>query len=327
MRLKLELTVGEMRFALGLAIQHWTAKVKGAEGLCPVRNVTIALLLRYLDKHPEHCPVLDAPDMREVQKVTGLSNQELSLALGCHSTAAVRWLNGTTKPSQPVARLAHHIMHEANRGRLSYWLSLVQQEAELRGLGDIMERDTWSTDNPVQVDTASGASMNLNKTPVLGFHLGAILTDLNLTVEEVRQALGVTMPIWGKAVNKQPREAVSPPIAILFRYLKDNPERWPIEEPPTVDELMEMTGLGVYEIGIALGKQMVSGRRWKNEQSAYSPAVARLAVHLRREAEAGRFEEWVDMVNLEARVRGIDDIWKTRTWNKKKSSNPEKDAA
>ena len=313
MRYKLNLTVGEMRFALGLAIQHWTAKVRDEENV-PIRNVTIALILRYLDKHPENCPILPAPDMKKIHGKTGWSNQAFSLALGCHSTAAVRWLAGDTNPSQPVNRLARHLEYEADRDNLAYWTGLVLQEAKVRGLGNIFEgHDTWT---PSEDDRESGG-FDWESRPVIGDDLEMLRQKLGLSVEEMRYTLGMTMPMWGKSINKQGRKPVSPTVALLCRYLSDNPERCPIDKAPSVDELMELTGLGVYQIGIVLGKQMVSGRRWENSQSRFSPAVTRLAVHLAREARDGNFQEWIRMVEMEARLRGIDDIWKAKSWTTK----------
>lgn len=145
LREKLALSVTDLCWLFGLSMPNW-GKIKKA-GADPVKDPAVALLARYLDAHPEACPIPRSPEPGEVaERLPELSRKTLGIALGREASAGYRWVvqGGRTSPilNRLLLILSMHLDENGSRGWQD-WQTLVSTEAGARGINNIWRSGSW----------------------------------------------------------------------------------------------------------------------------------------------------------------------------------------
>ena len=143
-RQNLGLIVAEACSLFGLSMTRWMQQVRqGAE--LPIKDPSMASLVRFYDAHPEMCPIQKPPHPQEMydmlKSIRGtLSNAEFAAAFGAESTAAYRWLKQNATPSPYAARLMTGLKRlllsvpDWQRGEtLNNWMAVIEAEGIARG--------------------------------------------------------------------------------------------------------------------------------------------------------------------------------------------------
>jgi hypothetical protein len=142
---QLTLSTNDIRWVLGLSSNRWCSLTHPDNMHHPVKNISLALLARFYSQNPDCCPVNQAPSADELRMIAQVNLKTLAVLLGKEPVSAHRWIKQGGKMSPPVARLARHLADLSSNGNMEYWYELLNQEANSRGLGDVMEAGSWSS--------------------------------------------------------------------------------------------------------------------------------------------------------------------------------------
>lgn len=141
----------------GLPITKWMNIVR-KEPDKPISDPTLALLIRFLDQHPELNLIPKFPEASEmfemVKGIQDVDQKRFSLMFGSESSAAYRWLREDAPRMSPsVGRLMYYVrmalLAAAPSKRadlLEQWRRTVLQEGRARGVEDVFKACTWTTD-------------------------------------------------------------------------------------------------------------------------------------------------------------------------------------
>lgn len=146
----------------GLSITRWMQIVRQAADL-PVKDPTLALLVRFLDQNPELSLIPKFPRAAEmyemVNSVQETDQKRFSVLFGSESSATYRWLKAGSRQSPAVNRLMHYMKSallarqpEKRADLLEKWRKTVAKEAQARGVPDVFKSGHW---NPKGVEEAS----------------------------------------------------------------------------------------------------------------------------------------------------------------------------
>jgi hypothetical protein len=143
-RQHLGLLVGEACYLFSLSMTRWMHIVRQEPEL-PVKDSSLALLVRLYDQHPELCPIPKSPVPEELFELLSgvrgdLGQREFGALLGAEGTAAYRWLKRGSPPSPYVERLMtglKRLMLSVPEHRrpeiLEEWVRCVSAEGLARG--------------------------------------------------------------------------------------------------------------------------------------------------------------------------------------------------
>ncbi len=157
----------------------------------------------------------------------------------------------------------------------------------------------------------------LGDKPIIGADLDAIRSAMGLPVDDAKYLFGISGNRWN--LYKRHRKYMSvplakPALALLVRYLNKNPDKSIIPTYPTATELHTLVGGHMKTLSVLMGMEGAAGYRWIKRSKHMSPSVRRLSYFLKLELQAGRFDEWREMVETEARARGVTDIFQSGAW-------------
>lgn len=168
----LGLSAGDTCYLLGLSITKWTSLVRTFPDE-PLKDPTLALLVRFLDKYPEMSimPVYPtATEMYEMFKslVPSMDQRRFSVLFGAERAACSRWLRtGGSRISPDLARLMLYLRNqllalpEEDRAQAIHeWADVVDLEGKARGVSNVFKVGRWTTfsqahaanDDPVEPD-------------------------------------------------------------------------------------------------------------------------------------------------------------------------------
>ncbi|WP_404666939.1 hypothetical protein [Roseateles asaccharophilus] len=137
-----------------MSITKWMHVVRQAAD-APVKDPTLALLVRFLDQHPDMSVIPKFPEAQEmfdtVNKITDVDQKRFSVLFGSESSATYRWLKPSgSRVSPAVGRLMYYLKMAlmakppADRGvMLEDWRETVRLEAQARGVDDIFKQGSW----------------------------------------------------------------------------------------------------------------------------------------------------------------------------------------
>lgn len=149
------LLTNDIIWVLNMSITRWMQIVRQAPDE-PVKDPTLALLVRFLSQHPELAVVPRQPSAAEVfalmNEVTEVEPKRFATYFGAETSAAYRWMKPDARPSSTALRLMHFmktalLMQDA-AGRtqmLENWRKTVDQEARSRGVPDVFKSGRWTT--------------------------------------------------------------------------------------------------------------------------------------------------------------------------------------
>lgn len=138
----------------GLSITRWMQIVRQAAEL-PVKDPTLALLVRFLDQHPELSVIPKFPSVAEmydmVKGIQDTDQKRFSIMFGSEASATYRWLKAGSRQSPAVNRLMHYLKSallsrqpEKRAELLEGWRETVSKEAMARGVPDVFKSGQWN---------------------------------------------------------------------------------------------------------------------------------------------------------------------------------------
>jgi hypothetical protein len=153
----------------GLSITKWGALIN-AEPEKPISDLSLALLVRFLDNHPDLAIGPKYPGVAEmfelINTITPTDQKTFSVLFGSDATAAYRWLKKGSKKTPAVERLMFHLKNhllskpkkpaQIRQAALAEWQQTVALEAKLRGSEDIFRTGKWFSKNGREGDEESG---------------------------------------------------------------------------------------------------------------------------------------------------------------------------
>jgi len=163
LRLKLGLDVAHFCHLMNLAVPQW-AELKKKFNDLPINDASLAIYARLLDRHPEFNPVppKSSPQraLEALQAMMGEDNvsyKKYALMLGREMSGGYRWVvQGKEMP--PILHRFNRLlleeiyplhasgdpkqMQQAQK-LLKEWLSVIEDEAAVRGISDIWEKGGW----------------------------------------------------------------------------------------------------------------------------------------------------------------------------------------
>lgn len=140
----------------GLSPNKWTTLVRQQPNE-PIPDPTLALLVRFLDQHPELSIIPRWPSPRETYDCLNVTQKltqgEFSLLLGFERSAAPRWFNPRgARQSATLSRLMLCLRttilskRPEDRGQvMDDWRASVTTEAKVRGVDNLFEAGRWPT--------------------------------------------------------------------------------------------------------------------------------------------------------------------------------------
>lgn len=149
------LLTNDIIWVLSMSITRWMQVVRQAPDE-PVKDPTLALLVRFLAEHPELAVVPKQPSAAEMftlmNEVADVEPKRFATYFGAESSAAYRWMRPDARPSSTVTRLMHFLktalLMQDTAGRsqlLEDWRKTVEQEARNRGVSDVFKTGRWTT--------------------------------------------------------------------------------------------------------------------------------------------------------------------------------------
>ena len=171
-----------------------------------------------------------------------------------------------------------------------------------------------------------------NTRPVLGKDLDTVRQQHGLLTSDACWLFGLSMTRWMQIVRQGPELPVKDPtLALLVRFLDENPESLFLPKFPTVEEvysLVESTqadkkGLP-QRFSVFLGSEASATNRWRRGAGTrQSPAVLRLMLCLKSamlarqpESRAELIDNWRKTVDAEGVARDVDDVFREGKWNR-----------
>lgn len=149
------LLTNDIIWVLSMSITRWMQIVRQAPDE-PVKDPTLALLVRFLAQHPELAVVPKQPSASDLfalmNEVADVEPKRFATYFGAETSAAYRWMKPDARPSSTALRLMHFmkiaLLMQDTAGRtqmLEDWRKTVDQEAKARGVDDIFKSGRWST--------------------------------------------------------------------------------------------------------------------------------------------------------------------------------------
>lgn len=156
LREKLGIAVVDACWLFGMSVPKWT-RITSKFGTEPVADAGLALLVRFLDKHPDAFPIPRAPSpdevFKDINKIRETDMKELGLMLGREASSGYRWLKTRGHTSAVLNRLLYLFREMLYSGRsnkdrivgIDEWREMVAVEAQARGVIDIWRTGQWTT--------------------------------------------------------------------------------------------------------------------------------------------------------------------------------------
>ena len=301
-----------------------------AKSLQPIDRASICILTRFGFTFPDRIQRTFYPDAKTLfkklqDKAPESSYNDLARLLGREISAGHRWLTQGNSFDGTTRRLALHLNDFLNEDRLSDWQKLVHKEVKLRNAVGAKSLALPNPDKPLSMSKISRNSIN-RRLLVVG-DIDVIRNSCDLETQESLYHLGVSQRKWNDLRKMHPRMPIrDPSLSILLRLYFNHPEDLDAVRLPNVlidDVFKELNNpdnnvsrsLHPDEVALLLGFTPACVQRWRLDTSVhnkvvnYSPLQRRLIAHFHQEIKAGRFNDWYRVVMVEAKTRGIDNLW------------------
>lgn len=327
------LSTSEACWLFGLSMTKWMEVAKeGAK--TPVKKPTLAMLVRALNKRPDLTLMPVHPNAHEVFERMHMVDPELdkkrlSVYFGSEASSGYRWITKDSEISPALARLflvfsrlfdrAYKQGPVAAARMMEEWRLMVESEASERGIPNILQTGRWIP--------AAGSNPG---RPILGEDLDALREQLGMSTMDACWLYGLSMTKWTLIAKREkaklPLKNVT--LALLVRVLRAYPEVSPVMAAPTAKDVFSAIAetqpeLDRKHMAIMFGCEASSGYRWLTTDSEIGPALVRLfkmfmlfhdEVSSSPKKKAELISDWEDMVNTEARARGVRNVFSTGRW-------------
>lgn len=166
--------------------------------------------------------------------------------------------------------------------------------------------------------------------PVIGSDLDDVRQQFGLSTTDAIWLYGLSITRWTQIVRKEGELPLKDPtLALLARLLDAFPDLQVVPRHPTPAEayetLLSASGgdpLDKKRFSILMGKESTGGYRWMTLGSRPSPVLSRLMHFLTivlgktpKDDMRDVVRAWANIVDMEARSRGSDDVFRTGKWS------------
>jgi hypothetical protein len=146
--------VSDACWLFGMSITKWMQIVRRQPDV-PLKDPSLALLVRFLADHPELSVIPKYPSAEEmfamVNKVQEFDQKRFSVLFGSEASATYRWLKPGSRMSPTVGRLMFYMKMamlasspEKRAQMLENWRETVKLEGQARGVDDIFKSGAWN---------------------------------------------------------------------------------------------------------------------------------------------------------------------------------------
>lgn len=149
LRQTLGITVEDANWLFGISMSHWSRVVKQNPDE-PIRDITIAIITRYLDKYYDRnfLPVFLEPAqlLPELEKIDPhITRKRFSIMVGKEASSGYRWIVNRGGASPAIRRAGYLIMNLLKeKGSIAEWEEMVEEEAAARGKVNIWTEGRWT---------------------------------------------------------------------------------------------------------------------------------------------------------------------------------------
>ena len=155
LRESLGISVADMMWMLGISMRKWSEYTIQRKDE-PVSDVTIEILARLLDRHPEYSMIPPEPDVakfrEEIGQIRGeeLTLKEFAVLFGRQASSGHRWVNQDATLARPLAHLAQTVMRglelqpDKQKRLIKEWEDIVRAAGRARGVDDVMDTGRWT---------------------------------------------------------------------------------------------------------------------------------------------------------------------------------------
>lgn len=158
--------------------------------------------------------------------------------------------------------------------------------------------------------------------PVLGTDVLNLREQLGLMVDDFMWMMGLSVPQWHEIRHNPHAPVKDPAIALLTRLLSAHPEVALVPPEPGVERVFSMFerfGLTKKQLSLWLGRDSSAVYRYLQQGSQVSSQVKRLLQIMEKmmvspETMQSFVESYRDLVEVEARARGIGDLNRAGRW-------------
>jgi hypothetical protein len=320
-RQTLGLSVADALWVFGnIMMNDWSRIVRGATDGSqkredPLKNPTLALLVRLLDRYGSDIPVLPpAPSAAEVFALFGsvmdVNKRSMSILLGSEATAMYRWIELGRRQPPIVQRLMYFLqlmfppMADISK-RADFardWRERVLEEGRARGVEDVFAAGSWvketadrnskkksapTTMGDETAVTEANAQPISSKSPVSGKDLDRLRENLQLSVADARWLFGaLSSNDWSRIVHAKDGSRTredplkDPTLALLVRLLQRYGGELPVLPPaPSPEAMLELFSSAIPDAKRSLLILLGSDESTKNRLK--SPIGQRLMHYLR----------------------------------------------
>jgi hypothetical protein len=151
-------------YLFGLAATNWAEIVRQTDKATgepnaerPLKDPSLALLARFIDRHPEVVQLFRAPRPQDLltamNKVAiNIDQKRFSVMFGNEGSGGYRWIKTESRMTPAVTRLMHYMnlgisedrSDEDRWGFLKEWYDMVLTESRARGIADIYLLGKWN---------------------------------------------------------------------------------------------------------------------------------------------------------------------------------------
>lgn len=158
------LMTAEACYIFGLNATNWAEIVRQTDektgtpqGELPIKDPSLALLARFIDRHPEVVQVFRAPRPQELfdnmnTVASNIDQKRFALLFGNEGSGGYRWLKTPARMAPAVTRLMHFMSLGISSDRstddrwdfMKEWYDMVLTESRARGIPDIYLLGKWN---------------------------------------------------------------------------------------------------------------------------------------------------------------------------------------
>jgi hypothetical protein len=317
----------------------------------PVPDPTLALMVRVLDANitasalPPPAPT-PSDLFAMINEIRETTRKAFVVMFGAEASSGYRWVVAGRKIGPSLERLFTvftTLFNEAkaeSRARaelfLQDWDQMVLLEGKRRGIEDVFKAGRWTVENEPQP--------GLDR-PITGEDLDALKERLKMSTQDACWLFGMPVNRWmivarnpgririvgGKeryqAGAKDPVSNAS--LALLVRVLRKRPDASPLPQAVPAEHVFK-TLLQIRpetdkkRFSILFGSEASSGYRWLKRGIISAPVARLFKVFMTLVAPDGEIQHahsvrvlkaWEKMVEVEAKARGVHDIFKAGRWS------------
>lgn len=314
----------ETSYILGFPVTSWYKKVGVRKSHLPIEKASYSLMFRFALSFPDRVQRIIFPTPSEVlEKLKEISDKEVSLSdlgqlLVRDASSGSRWINQEKSFDSTTKRLARLFMIFSDAKSMKDWYKMTRKERRLRKSPPksfALPKGLVTLDEDIVKNTSFE-----NRLLVVG-DFDHILDVFGFNIKDVHYYFGISMHKYHEMRNAPANTIIAnPSLCLLIRLLLKFPhflERLPTTTIVDVMKSIKRARLKytMDEVAILTGNYTSIFYKWRTMEAGDDPSQvpmqSRILSHFKQEVDAGRIDEWIELVTIEAKARGVEpqDIW------------------